>query len=107
MKRRRISSQLRFELRAHIVEGLLQQRGCGITKSRDQITRLSRGLLSSELKRVFFAFGWCWLGLFYRTKLVSVGERKSAIVEERTVVIKWVRMKQVVWRAMLPSRSGR
>lgn len=41
MKRRRISSQPRFELRAHIVEGLLQQRGRGITKSRDQITRLS------------------------------------------------------------------
>lgn len=106
MKRGRISSQPRFELRAHIV-GLLQQRGCGITKSRDQITRLSRGLFVFGIKAGFFAFGWCWLGLFYRTKLVSVGERKSAIVEQRTVVIKWVRMKQVVWHAMLPSRSGR
>lgn len=27
---------------------------------------------------------------------------KSGIVEQRTVIIKWVRKKQVVWHAMLP-----
>lgn len=108
MKRRRISGQPRCELRAHIVGGLLQRRGCGITKSGDQTTRLSRGRCVFGIKAgVFWLLGGVWLGLFCRTKLVSVGERKSAIVEQRTVVIKWVRMKQVVWRAMLPSRSGR
>lgn len=35
------------------------------------------------------------------------GLESRGIVEQRTVIIKWVRMKQVVWHAMLPRWSGR
>lgn len=38
---------------------------------------------------------------------VNTERVKSGFVELRAVIIKWVRMKQVVWHAMLPRRSGR
>lgn len=56
MKRRRVLSRPCFELREHIVGRLLQQRGCGITKSRDQITRLSRGRFVFVMKTGCFRF---------------------------------------------------
>lgn len=37
--KKRLSKSRRCELGAHVVAGLLQWRDCGITKSRDQITR--------------------------------------------------------------------
>lgn len=46
-------------------------------------------------------------GLSHGAELILLHGEKSDIVEQRTVVIKWVRMKQVVWHAMLPRRSGR
>lgn len=61
-----------FELRAHVVGGgLLQWRCCGITKSKDQITRLSEYALLPTLKRRIFAFESCLLKLSHDAKLLK------------------------------------
>lgn len=82
---------------------MLQWRGCGITKSKDQITPSA---CKAQLRSVLG--GLNPVILCFRDALSSVWLKlwaggKSGIVEQRTVVIKWVRMKQVVWHAMLSS----
>lgn len=47
-----------------------------------------------------------WRGLWGGGAERIVGGAE-VVDRERTAVPKWVRMAQVVWRAMLPRRSGR
>lgn len=42
----------------------------------------------------------------YLTVCSWIVEPECSAVESRTVIIKWLRMKQVVWRAMLPPGVG-
>lgn len=68
----RLSWSSRVEVRAHVVEGgLLQRGGSGITKSKDQITRLSDNSFLLNLKIFIFSFEMC-LFLFISLRKVGV-----------------------------------
>lgn len=69
LDKHRLSIGRLFELRAHVVEGgLLQWRGSGITKSKDQITRSSKNSFPSKLNGSYFAFEMRLSQFFFSTQ---------------------------------------